>query len=51
MATSTSASVAHALARAPLIHVRGPRPVRPARVAVVMALLLALLAAAVAIWM
>jgi len=51
MATSGSARVAHALASAPLIHVRGPRSVGLARLAVATALLLALLAAVVAIWM
>ncbi len=50
MATSGAARIAVALAQSPLIHVRGPRPVRLARVAAVFALLLTLLAAAVAIW-
>jgi len=51
MATSGAARIALALAQSPLIHVRGPRPVRLARVAAVFALLLTLLAAAVAIWL
>lgn len=48
MATSGSARAARALARAPLIHVRGPD--RVARVLVVSVLLLALAATAVLVW-